>query len=87
MRFFNFLGNLKLVDERNLMERMANGTAIHGITRFSDLSVQEFEQNYLRSDPSYAKADAPRVTIKIPVQESAGLIDWTNLLRTHTGER
>ena len=42
-RFSFFLENLKIAELRNLKERQINGTAVHGVTKFSDLSQAEFE--------------------------------------------
>jgi len=51
-RFFKFVDNLKVADQRNAAELKAGGSAIHGVTKFSDLSQVEFETRYLLSDPS-----------------------------------
>lgn len=37
-RFGIFLKNLEVVKERNAAERAAGGSAVHGITKFSDLT-------------------------------------------------
>ena len=50
MRFGFFLENLKIVDERNEAEAAAGGSAVHGITKFSDMSQMEFEKKMLSSD-------------------------------------
>lgn len=47
LRFNNFKCFLLLIDERNLAEAAAGGTATHGITKFADLSEQEFSSTYL----------------------------------------
>jgi ribosomal 30S subunit maturation factor RimM len=46
-RFLNFVNFLKEVDKRNAMERMAGGTAVHDISKFADLSQEEFASRYL----------------------------------------
>jgi len=51
-RFNIFLENIKIVDLRNLAEKRAGGSAIHGITKFSDLSQAEFESRFLTADVS-----------------------------------
>lgn len=53
--FANFLSNLKLADARNAAE---TGTAIHGITKFSDISQEEFEKRYLKTIPTDKKSAA-----------------------------
>ena len=47
LRYENFLAFLSLIDERNIAEVAAGGTSIHGITKFADLSQDEFEATYL----------------------------------------
>ena len=42
-RFNTFVANLAVIDSRNVAEAAAGGEAVHGITKFSDLSQQEFE--------------------------------------------
>lgn len=38
---------MEIADKRNAAESTSGGTAIHGVTKFSDLSQNEFEQTYL----------------------------------------
>lgn len=46
-RFQIFLQNLQVADQRNAEERANGGTARHGITKFSDLTPQEFKNKVL----------------------------------------
>jgi C1A family cysteine protease len=46
-KYNSFLSALQDADQRNEDERKAGGTAIHGITSFSDLSKKEFSKLYL----------------------------------------
>lgn len=46
-RFKQFLKFLNKVDERNVNERKNGGTAVHGMTIFSDMSNDEFTTKYL----------------------------------------
>jgi cathepsin F len=48
-RLANFKTNLILADERNTAEALVGGEAIHGVTKFSDLTSDEFTENYLMS--------------------------------------
>jgi len=48
LRFGVFVQNLKLIDARNAAE---TGTAVHGITKFCDLTVEEFKEGYLNYAP------------------------------------
>ena len=78
-RFGHFLNNLKLADERNRKEREMKGTATHGITRFSDMSQEEFVQKFLASkvEPSGAEiVDVP------PYKLGGSSKDWTGKLTT-----
>jgi len=47
-RFANFVVNLAVIDERNALE---GGNMIHGVTKFSDLTQEEFASRYLLSLP------------------------------------
>jgi C1A family cysteine protease len=80
-RFNIFLENIKLVDLRNLAEIRAGGSAIHGITKFSDLSQAEFESGFLTSDVSM-KYNSPKEDFEGAVDATAGLIDWTGKFTT-----
>ena len=79
-RFGHFLNNLRLADERNKKEKESNGTATHGITRFSDMSQEEFVQKFLASkiEPSGARV------MDVPKNENVGSSsqDWTGVYTT-----
>jgi hypothetical protein len=79
-RFQIFVQILKLADKRNDDERAANGKAVHGITKYADLSQSEFESRYLTADPSMKK-ELGKVAA---TQEAAisGAKDWTGILTT-----
>jgi len=79
-RFNNFLENLKMVDVRNQQEIRNHGSAVHGITKFSDLSQAEFESRFLTADISQkvkSVSDYEGV-----VDATAGLVDWSGKLTT-----
>jgi len=83
-RFYTFVENLKVADQRNIEEKKAGGSAVHGVTKFSDLSQVEFETGLLTSDPSMRKPDSERVfdeSIAAPVT-TTGLTDWSGKLTT-----
>jgi len=81
-RYNYFVENLKVIDARNAMERAAGGTAVHGITKFSDLSQEEFSSRYLLAKPSMA-TEKKNVMTEIPKYSGpAGLVDWTGVLTT-----
>jgi C1A family cysteine protease len=81
-RFGHFVSNLRIADQRNLLEKQSNGTAVHGITKFSDLSTEEFKSHYLTSDMSM-KTENKNVHPDMGAPDaSAGLVDWTGVLTT-----
>jgi C1A family cysteine protease len=79
-RFNIFLENIKMVDLRNQAELKNKGTAVHGITRFSDMSQAEFESKMLTADVSM-KTKSVGVEYGAP-DASAGLVDWSGKLTT-----
>ena len=82
LRFNIFVDNLQIVDERNARELELGGNAVHGLTRFSDLSQNEFRNTYLTSITTPgASAGADIVEFTTPV-ETANLVDWTGILTT-----
>lgn len=80
VRFSNFIENLKVADLRNEAEIRNGGSAVHGITQFSDLSNAEFASKYLRSDVSKKSNDAP--VAKITATVTADLVDWSGVYTT-----
>jgi C1A family cysteine protease len=81
-RFQNFVENLKLADERNIVERKNNGTAVHGISRFMDLSQQEFKNNFLGSKRQEEdKSNLKTVRTSVPASASSS-VDWSGKLTT-----
>lgn len=81
-RFAIFLENLKLADIRNKEEAANGGTAVHGISKFSDLSPEEFAKNYLTADASKKSGNAEVAEVTTPLNTTATLIDWTNVYTT-----
>jgi len=84
LRFSNFLQMLKLIDERNEMERHTNGSAVHGLTRFSDMSQEEFESKFLNADVTQKAPNSERTfheDASMP-DSSSGLVDWTGKYTT-----
>jgi hypothetical protein len=58
----NFLSNLELIDSRNEAEVAACGSGRHGITKFADMSEEQFKVTYLGYKES--KAVAPGTVIQ-----------------------
>jgi C1A family cysteine protease len=79
-RYGIFLQNLRIIDERNADERAVGGSAVHGITRFSDLTATEFKNRYLRYD-SKDKVEGP-ITEVPEYTGTASLVDWTGKYTT-----
>lgn len=80
-RFAVFSANLKLIDERNAAEKAAGGHAEHGITRFSDLTEEEFKARYLLATPRENRV----VDVKVPPLDAlkSGVdVNWTGELTT-----
>mmetsp|Transcript_3725 Transcript_3725/g.6335 ORF Transcript_3725/g.6335 Transcript_3725/m.6335 type:complete len:335 (+) Transcript_3725:44-1048(+) len=82
-RFLNFVQNLKIADERNQAERKNNGTAVHGISRFMDLSQEEFRSNYLgaRRPTDEDRSGLKTVLSSVPSAASSS-VDWSGVLTT-----
>ncbi len=81
-RFAIFLENLKVADMRNAAEEKNKGGAIHGITKFSDLSQAEFESRFLTADASSRTNDSVAVELDIKPDTTAALKDWSGVLTT-----
>ena len=79
-----FLENLKLADARNQAEQKIGGSAIHGITQFSDLTLTEFTETYLKlkkPDAITHRKAARAVSQQANIQ---ALVDWTgNIHMSH----
>jgi len=81
-RFKYFLDNLRTADLRNMAEARAGGSAVHGITKLSDLSQEEFEAQYLKSDVTQKSNGAEVTVVSNTVNTSASLVDWSGVLST-----
>lgn len=81
-KFAIFLENLKIADLRNAAELKNGGSAVHGITKLSDLSQAEFQEKFLTSDVRLKKETREVVKIGKEPDTSAGLVDWEAKLTT-----
>lgn len=90
LRFNYFVENLKLADTRNEMEIKLGGSAVHGITKFSDLAQTEYESLYtmrhLKSfedifDETNILNHAHPAKLELP-KDSVGMVDWTDQYTT-----
>lgn len=78
-RFKTFVSNLALVDARNKAERAAGGSAMHGITKFADLSEDEF-----KSKLGYTKRNETsfKYSAVAPYTGDATNVDWAGVYTT-----
>eukprot|EP00808_Paulinella_micropora_P003571 g82577.t1 len=76
-KFEAFRGFLKLADERNKANRDAGGKDVHGITKFADLTQEEFRARYLMK-PGYYKqrVHSSGYTSTLKSSSSLGNVDW-----------
>ena len=78
-RFNAFVGNLRLIDQRNAAEG-PNG-ATHGWTKFIDLTPAEFANYYLKSIPP-AERTAEEVQLPELAPGENAMQDWTGVYTT-----
>jgi len=82
-RFQIFVQNLKNSDARNRDELSIKGNAVHGITKFFDMSQAEFESHYLTADPKMKTESEAQVHVSTGVIDmTAALVDWSGKLTT-----
>jgi hypothetical protein len=75
---------LKRIDEHNLREAELGGSAIHGITRFADITEGEFADTMLGANPDKFRSREPRNTTAMeggPIDDHP-LVDWTGTYTT-----
>jgi cysteine peptidase B len=72
-RFEIFRTFLLIADERNL----ANGGSVHGVTKFSDLTQEEFKSTYLMKPGFYIPPSNPEVPLPSPPSPNV-VLDWRN---------
>eukprot|EP01042_Synura_sphagnicola_P001873 gene1873-2204_t len=56
-RFSAFRQNLVLIEQQNAAEKAAGGTAVYGLTEFSDLTPEEFNNLYLTHNMDAGKPE------------------------------
>jgi len=76
LRFKIFKNTLTIIDERNAAE---TGSATHGITKFADLSQEEFRARYLKTE---APADIPAHNLVSLPPMATAVQDWTGIYTT-----
>jgi len=80
--FTAFLNNLKSADQRNAEETRLGGSAVHGITKFSDMPQEEFAARFLTSDPSLKIGMAQTMNATMIPKANMALVDWTGKYST-----
>jgi Cathepsin propeptide inhibitor domain (I29) len=84
-RYNLFQESLLRIDNLNDLEQSRNGTAIFGITTMADLSLEEFNKEYLGGRPAELDENQRRSLKASPHVEYeyfAGRRDWTGKLTT-----
>lgn len=82
-RFQNFVQTVRTIRQRNQAEEAKGGSASHGITRFSDLSAEEFKSRYLTYTPMPSAERSNATSAKVPKYEGAdSLVDWAGVYTT-----
>ncbi len=81
-RFDIFLSNLQKADELTERDHKNGGTAIFGITKFSDLSQAEFESQYLTVKVDKDDVNEASPYIPAPGVGTTGDVDWTGIYTT-----
>ena len=91
LRFQHFRSFLQKVDTRNEREQNEGGTAIHGVTIFSDYSEEEFSAKYLGYRPSSVAKGASRkekTLAKVDTYKgSLKAVDWSDVLTTEVKDQ
>jgi C1A family cysteine protease len=78
-RFTVFVANLKIIDARNAVD-----TAQHGITKFADITTEEFKNRYTNYVPDAARLANRTMdtTIEALPEGVDALVDWTGKYTT-----
>ena len=86
MQHYNhFKAFLKAADERNLKEKASGGSAIHGITKYADVSPDDFARLLgYRAGPVAvaAAADNSRSQVVDKIVTQTSIRDWTGIYTT-----
>ena len=80
-RFENFIEHLRIADARNEAEAARNGSAVHGITKFADLSQSEFAAHYLTSNKKYDSNTAEKVQLAASASSTTA-VNWAGVYTT-----
>ena len=91
-RLKHFKDFLALIDERNAEEVAAGGEALHGITKFADLSQAEFESTYLGAfvqakEKNLVDAGAKEASVTALTKDGSEAKDWTGIYTTSVNDQ
>ena len=82
-RFQNFVHTVRKIRERNAADKAKGGSAQHGITKFADLSADEFKARYLTYVPVTGAERSNSTAAKIPnYPGKESLVDWAGVYTT-----
>jgi hypothetical protein len=82
LRFDAFIENLRVIDAKNDEERAQGGTAVYGITKYADMSQQEFLSTMLLpSEPKPDMGSNSTYLYGYPKKDQ-GLVDWSGKYTT-----
>jgi C1A family cysteine protease len=80
LRFMAFVENLKAIDMENESERAQGGDAVYGLTKYADMSQQEFLSVMLL--PEEPKPMDGNNTFYGYPKKDQGLVDWSGKYTT-----
>ena len=87
-RYSHFVKFLKNVDARNEKEQKKGGTAVHGVTMFSDLSEDEFKSAYLGYVAPEPTVEASTKIFEVPPYTGSKKdVDWTGKYATEVQDQ
>ena len=86
-RLSHFKSFLELIDDRNAEEVAAGGEALHGITKFADLSQTEYEDQYLGTyqmikEKNLIDTGAKEGNVNTLIKDGTEAKDWTGIYTT-----
>lgn len=77
-RYGVFVNTLSIIDARNAAEEARNGGAVHGITRFADLTQEEFAERFLNTRVVDSMRSINGTKTEVPLLNGAtGSVDYT----------
>lgn len=73
VRLLVFASNLELVEKRNAENVAAGGKPVHGVTKFMDLTPEEFKAQYLNAKPPVLEGERSKLELNGPAADE---VDW-----------